>query len=269
MTQKISLRSRLVAMGTSLVAATLVLTACAASAPEGGVTETATPEAAESVTIELTRHGQTWFNKLDRVQGWADSPLTAEGQAIATKLGEGLAEKGEEFDAAYSADMTRHYDTASLILEGMGSDLDITRVRDLREMSFGAFEGDSNGAILEALQAYTGEPVLTEEQSAGKHPKLTGSYIIPLVNPDPSMPAETPDQVSERALAALEKIAEDEGAKGNDKVLVVSSGLTIMCVLDALGEIVADDIKNASITTLVYKDGTWTVEGMNDVSLIE
>lgn len=35
--------------------------------------------------------------------------------------------------------MVRHFTTASLILEGMKSDLEVTRVPELREIAFGGF----------------------------------------------------------------------------------------------------------------------------------
>lgn len=66
-----------------------------------------------------------------------------------------------------------------------------------------------------------------------------------------------------------DKIAVDEGAKGHDEVLVVTSGMTVQIILEELGYEGAVDIKDAFITTLVYSDGQWTIEGVNDTSLID
>ena len=86
-------------------------TACAAS-ESADATASAPPSERGAVTVYLTRHGETILNALERAQGWADSPLTEDGEQLAVDLGEGLAEEGVEFEAAYSADMVRHFDTA-------------------------------------------------------------------------------------------------------------------------------------------------------------
>ncbi len=43
-----------------------------------------------SINIYFARHGKTLLNTFDRVQGWADSPLTEDGIRVARYLGEGL-----------------------------------------------------------------------------------------------------------------------------------------------------------------------------------
>ena len=34
-------------------------------------------------TVYLLRHGQTFFNRYNKMQGWSDSPLTPEGEEVA------------------------------------------------------------------------------------------------------------------------------------------------------------------------------------------
>lgn len=247
--------------------AAIVLTGC--SSDGGDAAGNAAQDSDESVTIHLTRHGKTWLNELDRVQGWADSPLTSEGKDVAVRLGEGLDDAGMQMDAAYSADMVRHRETAAAILDTMGEDIPVTENADLREMSFGGFEGDFNEAMYKAVFELEGVESLEEmqEKNDGEFPAVALAEQLAEVNPDPALPAETPEEVSDRALGALEEIATEEGENGNDDVLVVSSGLTILFVLDALGYPVEEEIENASVTTLVYEDGEWTVEGPNDTSL--
>lgn len=247
----------------------VLLSGCAPGS--GEASETTAQQADGSVTIHLTRHGQTWFNELDRVQGWADSPLTSEGQGVATRLGEGIESSGMQIDAAYSGDMLRHRQTAELILAGAGSDLPVDSKSELREMSFGGYEGDFNSELIDAVLDHAGVDSVEElvEKGSGKFAKLEMSEHFGAVNPNPDMPTETSEQVADRALGALEEIATEEGGEGHDDVLVVSSGLTIMCVLDALGYDVTDDIANASMTTLVYAGGQWSIEGVNDTSLTD
>ncbi len=46
--------------------------------------------------LHLVRHGQTFFNRYNRLQGWSNSPLTESGIADADKA----ANKLKEFDFA-------------------------------------------------------------------------------------------------------------------------------------------------------------------------
>jgi broad specificity phosphatase PhoE len=92
------------------------LAGCASSAPA----ESEEAAGSSSVRIFLTRHGETMLNELERAQGWADSPLVADGEEVAEDLGVGLADAGVEFDAAYSADMVRHFSTATIVLDAIG-----------------------------------------------------------------------------------------------------------------------------------------------------
>lgn len=62
----------------------VMLLSCGASVAAPTVTEP------DTITVWFARHGKTWLNTLDRVQGWADSPLTDEGAQVARYLGEGL-----------------------------------------------------------------------------------------------------------------------------------------------------------------------------------
>ncbi|HJF29397.1 histidine phosphatase family protein [Ligilactobacillus saerimneri] len=84
--------------------------------------------------LYLVRHGQTLFNRLHKTQGWCDSPLTELGKKQARAAGKFL--QNVEFDAAYASTSERTNDTLELI-----RDMPYIRLKDLREMSFGTFEG--------------------------------------------------------------------------------------------------------------------------------
>lgn len=64
--------------------------------------------------IYAVRHGQTIFNWLDKVQGWADTPLTPKGEADGRAAGQRL--KNVRFDAALSSDTSRAIHTAEFVL---------------------------------------------------------------------------------------------------------------------------------------------------------
>lgn len=226
--------------------------------------------APNTVTIHLTRHGRTWLNELDRVQGWSDSPLTAAGKEVAVRLGHGLGEAGMTIDAAYSADMVRHRETAETILDAMGADIPVTVTPNLREMSFGGFEGAPNKEMFRAVldEAHVDDPEQILKQGSGQGLVFDFADRVGAANPEPTMPTETPQQVADRMLWELENIATSAADNGQADVLVVSSGVAILVVLHALGHPVDKEIRNASLSTLVYADGQWTVEGANDTSLI-
>lgn len=40
----------------------------------------------KQLKLYFVRHGQTIFNKYNRMQGWSDSPLTEKGTQTPTKL---------------------------------------------------------------------------------------------------------------------------------------------------------------------------------------
>ncbi|MFB9768913.1 histidine phosphatase family protein [Lactiplantibacillus modestisalitolerans] len=93
-------------------------------------------------SIYFVRHGQTFFNLYNRMQGWSDSPLTAYGREIATGVGQAL--KGDHFDAYYASDSKRAIDTAHLIQAAQGVDQPLTSLMNFREVFYGYFEGEDS-----------------------------------------------------------------------------------------------------------------------------
>lgn len=92
----------------------------------------------ETKTLYLMRHGETLFNVENKIQGWCDSPLTVRG------IQQGLAAheffQSIELDHAYSSTAERASDTLELAIDAR---LPYQRLKDLREMGFGTFEGES------------------------------------------------------------------------------------------------------------------------------
>jgi broad specificity phosphatase PhoE len=226
--------------------------------------------APQTVTIYLTRHGRTWLNELDRVQGWSDSPLTTAGKEDAVRLGTALSDADMMIDAAYSADMVRHRETAETVLAVMGVDIPVTVTPNLREMSFGGFEGGPNRVMYDAVLAQANVDSLAglEKRVDGESALLKLFESLEEANPVPTMPTETAREVAARVLQEFEDIVAEAGTRGHENVLVVSSGVTILVVLHALGHPFNEAIKNASVSTLVYAAGEWSVERVNDTSLI-
>ena len=67
-----------------------------------------------AITAYFVRHGQTYLNRYNRVQGWSDAPLTAKGKADAQQTGKELA--AIDFDYLFCSDLPRTVATARLLL---------------------------------------------------------------------------------------------------------------------------------------------------------
>jgi len=90
------------------------------------------------------RHGQTLFNVRRKIQGACDSPLTELGRKQAKVAGEYF--KNIPLDHAYCSTSERSSDTLEIILNNR---LPYTRLKGLKEMNYGSFEGESEDLILE------------------------------------------------------------------------------------------------------------------------
>ncbi|MGY3730370.1 histidine phosphatase family protein [Lactococcus termiticola] len=117
---------------------------------QGSAPETPSQPDDQPINIYFARHGKTMFNVLDRLQGWSDSPLTADGIRVAKETAEGIKHgiPGDKvhpdlkFDLVYSGDAGRHQSTAKLFLDQLGqSNLPIKATSDFRESGDGDFEG--------------------------------------------------------------------------------------------------------------------------------
>lgn len=87
--------------------------------------------------LYLMRHGQTRFNAQGRIQGASDSPLTELGIEQAKAARTYFEDRGIAFDAVYSSTQERACDTAELA----SGRSDYIRLKGLKEIDFGAFEG--------------------------------------------------------------------------------------------------------------------------------
>lgn len=89
--------------------------------------------------LYIMRHGITDWNKIHRLQGRTDVPLSEEGRQMAKDAA--VQYKDVHFDICYSSPLSRAKETASLVLAGRNVPI-ITDDR-LVEMGFGKFEGFS------------------------------------------------------------------------------------------------------------------------------
>ncbi len=216
-----------------------------------------------ATTIYLIRHGETWLNVLDRVQGWSDSPLTQQGEKQAFAAGRGLADQGIEFVSLYSADMLRHAQTATFAAEGAGQGhLILQRRPGLRELAFGKYEGLRNKKLWRFLESKMVDP---ENSSVAQVLDNCADELS-----DAATPAETATECSERMKRELPKIAGETEETGGGNVLVCSSGLSILLALAAIQKEPAISnairVPNCSVSTLIYGDGELTMTDFNSTA---
>lgn len=120
-------------------------------------------------TLYLMRHGQTLFNARRKIQGACDSPLTQKGIEQAQVARDYFKKNGIVFDAAFSSTQERASDTLEII-----TDIPYERVKGLKEMNFGVFEGESedlNPRVLpygDYFGMYDGETQQQVEDRMGK-----------------------------------------------------------------------------------------------------
>lgn len=154
--------------------------------------------------IYLMRHGQTLFNVQKRIQGWSDSPLTEERIKQAKQAGNYLKQLGLTFDSLYCSTAERASDT----LELATGRTDYKRLKGLKEMNFGVYEGQ---------QEYLHPPYKVRQETGNYYEKFGG---------------ETDRAVQERLLKTITAIAEAETGK---TILAVSHAGALAQFLLALG----------------------------------
>jgi broad specificity phosphatase PhoE len=92
-------------------------------------------------TLLLVRHGETDWNRDGRWQGQSDTPLNEVGREQAVRVAEEL----DGIDVVYSSDLARARETAEIVAERLGLDVELDE--RLRERSFGAWEGKTGPEI--------------------------------------------------------------------------------------------------------------------------
>ncbi len=109
-------------------------------------------------TIYLIRHGETDWNRDGRWQGHVDIPLNAVGNQQAVRLAAYLCTSNVRFDAIYSSDLTRAYQTAWHI--GAAMSVPVELLPPLREIDLGVWSGLTREQI---RQSYPVEYTLLEK----------------------------------------------------------------------------------------------------------
>lgn len=217
----------------------------------------------KGVTFYLMRHGETYLNYFERMQGWSNAPLTERGIEDVHRSGRGLSDV--KFDAVYTSDLMRTIQTAEIVLkENKSSDnLVIKPMQEFREVHFGYFEGLQ-------VEKYWPE-ILDEAKKIMKNPNDVSEQTVATLNiikkKDPSGLAENYAEFWERVEGGLLKLLYKH-AGTDQNILVVCHGLTIRNIVHGLVSEVPEDmlLSNASVTTVKYVNGQFELLGYNETS---
>ena len=139
--------------------------------------------------VDLVRHGESLYNRLGKVQGHTNSPLTDLGREQARRVAEAL--KGRGVEVIYTSDLARALETARIIGEMVG--LEPVVLEGFREIALGQWEGRPMEEIrkedwenlelwysrpmeakipgAESLKAFKGRVLATFQRVMGEHPQ--------------------------------------------------------------------------------------------------
>lgn len=160
--------------------------------------------------IYFIRHGESLWNKTSKIQGALDIPLSKNGMREAELIASRF--KDEKVDAIYSSKLSRAVETAKKI--GKVKGLKIIEIEELREISFGDWEGLCMEDIKKNQKEDLKRWIFTPEKQKFKN-------------------GESLKDVSKRTKKVLKEIlnkTEDENI-----VVVAHSGAIKVMILDLLG----------------------------------
>ncbi len=174
----------------------------------------------------LTRHGETAWNAIGRLQGHTDIVLNETGRAQARAIAHSLA-RGDVTEV-WTSDLSRARETGAIIAELLG--LPPPQIDpELRERAYGVFEG------------------LTRDECQTRHPEAWQAWQVARRAPPGGEP---PELATARIHRALERLALTAGGPA----LVVShGGVMRLWLMELLAEAVPP-IENGS-TYVVEHDG--------------
>ena len=159
--------------------------------------------------LYITRHGETKWNLEGRMQGSGNSDLTEKGIADAIKLGEYLNDV--EFNRIYSSPLGRAVETSKCIKNNR--DIEIIYLDELKEMSFGVWEGMDKDLVIE------------------NYPEQYNNFWYNTEAYEPVENGESFDELFNRIQNSLDYICKNE-KEGN--VLVVAHAVVIKAILSII-----------------------------------
>lgn len=217
-----------------------------------------------AITVYFVRHGETYFNRFARLQGWSDTPLTAKGEEDARKIGKELA--ALRIDYLFSSDLKRAVDTARLLIADhpTAAMTEPVQKKFFREVFYGSFEGHSNeeGAIWASYlggQRFRRIGQLVDEFGVEKSHDM-------LKEADPAHLAEGSEELNTRIRAAIDFL---HGLPDDSNVVVATHGSIIQYIASVYGdhEQKYENLHNGALMKMVLEPGSTTVAGYNQFTI--
>lgn len=210
----------------------------------------------EKCRIFIVRHGETLFNKLDRIQGWADSPLTEFGESKIQTIADTLSRYN--FCYAYTSDSRRAVKTCDIILAKQTHPVQQTQTKILREWYYGSNEGMTKKAFIAKIAAkvpqYDKSSRLQENFSFKDFSKVV-QQIDDMNSPDNF------STIRRKLNDYFRKIAEKHSENGENNILVVSHGLSILTFLSRINDQITfqTPLKNGAVIVLEYSNNEFSL----------
>ncbi len=192
----------------------------------------------------LIRHGETAWNAERRIQGQLDIPLSGVGIGQARALAGSLANR--RFDAAYSSDLARAWQTGAIAAQQLG--LKLHPRPALRERHYGVFQG------------------LTYDEAAARYPvayrRLSAretDYVLP-------GNGESLSDFSARVLRCIEDMLSEHA--GGTLLVFTHGGVLDVLYRRATGKTLAAprdfDIPNTGLNWIEVEAGRWSIRTWAD-----
>lgn len=212
--------------------------------------------------LYVIRHGQTYFNIFNKLQGWSNSPLTDKGRHEAEVIGDKLSKT--HFSVAYCSDTTRAIDTANIVLKHnqAASPKEPITSSLLRETFYGYYEGNDVAQTWYVAGAPHGVPTFKDmvtKDSIGK----ARDY---LKDADPFHLAENDHEYWHRWNQGLALIKNNVNIHDGDNVLLISHGNAVLSLVERFGQgqfDVTERPVNGSLTKLIVSDSKIVVDKYN------
>lgn len=215
-----------------------------------------------AITAYFVRHGQTYLNHYNRVQGWSDAPLTAKGKADAQRTGKVLA--NVDFDYVFSSDLARTMATSRLLLAA-DPNTDIkepTPEPAFREEFFGSFEGLNGSAVTDFLSGEEDFHSFSDMFAGWGPDKLKDK----LAAADPYGDAEDHVQFWNRVNKGMDRL---RALPDGSTVIVISHGMTIRSIAEHFGYQTPSSVRNGSLTRLTLTADKTHVDFYDQLELPE
>lgn len=217
------------------------------------------------LNLYLVRHGQTYFNIYNKLQGWSNSPLTENGKQNAVHAGKML--QNIHFAAAFCSDTTRAQETIGKILEmnKAGSVQHAVYSPFFREEFYGVFEGtnmDLAWNMAGLPHGYSSFKDIVQAHSIG----TAKDYLH---EADPFHQAENNDMYWQRVNQGLALIRNADLHDG-DNVLWVTHGNTLLSLVERFGHGKYDVTKrpaNGSLTVMAMDGSDLQIKAYNRTEL--